>query len=527
MDASPPSSKSLASTRWLWIATIITVAIGIFFRFYHLDYKVFWYDEAFTLLRMAGYQRTDIIQNLFTGEVIDYAQLFAYQTSSPAVSLGVVLQSLMADVHTPLYFVLLKLWINLFGDAIATVRACSVLLSFLCLPAAYWLCREAFPGESGHHTGLISILLVAISPIQVLYAQEARMYSLVVLTTLVIHAALLRVVRTPKVGNWLIYGFCLILGLYSHFVIVLIAGANLVAILYLQYRQQWRLSLVFFPYLLTVGISFLSLVPWIILLYSNRNQVSETISLGTTLPLFALVKQWLRNTTQLFVDFGYSEYFFIWVLFLCSLALIVFWRRGDRVTVPCLTLTLLLNWLPLIAHDLLLAGAISVRYRYSLPACIILQIIVAFWLSEQLLTPKRIRQRIGSIILASVVLLGIFSCGISAQANYWWNKGHNRLNTVTAEIINQSEQPLLIATPYEFNVIDLLSMSHLFTPEVDFLLFSEPEYPKSFDRTFDDYTDVFAYNLPAALQQKFATKYTLQQDRATEKLIRLSRNSPS
>ena len=64
------------------------------------------------------------------------------------------------------------------------IRSLSALISLLIFPCIYWLCRELFnvplsvPG--------VAIALMAISPIQLVYAQEAREYILWLVTIIII-----------------------------------------------------------------------------------------------------------------------------------------------------------------------------------------------------------------------------------------------------------------------------------------------------------------------------------------------------
>ena len=62
------------------------------------------------------------------------------------------------------------------------IRSLSALISLLVFPSVYWLCRELFnvpllvPG--------VAIALMAISPIQLVYAEEAQEYILWLVTIL-------------------------------------------------------------------------------------------------------------------------------------------------------------------------------------------------------------------------------------------------------------------------------------------------------------------------------------------------------
>ncbi len=77
------------------------------------------------------------------------------------------------DPHPPLYYLQLHFWM-LFGTGDEWVKLNSVVWSMLALISLYYLCLKQFDRQ----TALLAALLFALSPYAVFYAQEARMYSL-------------------------------------------------------------------------------------------------------------------------------------------------------------------------------------------------------------------------------------------------------------------------------------------------------------------------------------------------------------
>jgi uncharacterized membrane protein len=73
--------------------------------------------------------------------------------------------------------------------------------------------------------------LLAISPFQILYAQESREYSLWMLITVLSSIALLRAIRLKTRLTWVIYGVTLVFGLYTYpFFALTIIGYGIYAI---------------------------------------------------------------------------------------------------------------------------------------------------------------------------------------------------------------------------------------------------------------------------------------------------------
>jgi len=85
-----------------------------------------------------------------------------------------VIRGAIHDVHPPLYFVLLKGMVGLFGEVDWTLRFISFVSSLGLLGSIYLLAKET----QGRTVALFSLFLVAISPFWLQAANEVRSYSL-------------------------------------------------------------------------------------------------------------------------------------------------------------------------------------------------------------------------------------------------------------------------------------------------------------------------------------------------------------
>jgi uncharacterized membrane protein len=160
--------RLLLPPRWLRPLVIAVLILGFFFRFVNIDRKVFWHDEVFTALRISGYDSHEAITQI-TGQVINVEALQKIQKINPDKNIIDTIISLATDDphHPPFYYILTRIWVQIFGDSVTNLRTPSVLISLLVLPLAYWLCWELF------HSGLVAWLAViffAISPFQVIYS---------------------------------------------------------------------------------------------------------------------------------------------------------------------------------------------------------------------------------------------------------------------------------------------------------------------------------------------------------------------
>ena len=100
---------------------------------------------------------------------------------------------LRLDGSPPLYYMLLHVWVSIFGDGEGETHGLSVAFALLTIPAALWAGRSL----SGWRAGWMAAIAAALHPFLTYYAQETRMYALATLLSLLavtcfIHAFVLR-----------------------------------------------------------------------------------------------------------------------------------------------------------------------------------------------------------------------------------------------------------------------------------------------------------------------------------------------
>jgi len=184
--------------RLLVAGAVVAVIIGIVLRFW--TKSDMWLDEALTF---------------------DISRLPLSQLHS----------ALMRDGAPPLYYVLLHLWMKVFGTSDLGVRSLSGVLSVATLPFA-WVAGRRIGGRT---VAVGVVVLLASSPFAVRYATENRMYALVAFLTAAGLVALQRALRRPAVGNLIGVGLATSLLLYSQYWALYLVG---VTALWLAW--QWR-----------------------------------------------------------------------------------------------------------------------------------------------------------------------------------------------------------------------------------------------------------------------------------------------
>jgi uncharacterized membrane protein len=204
--------------------------------------------------------------------------------------------------HPPLYYLIARLWVQLFGYSVTVIRSLSACISLLVFPCLYWLCLELFGASL---VGWVAIALIAISPFHVLYAQEAREYVLWTVTILLSSAALLQAMRLQTRLSWGIYAATLALGFYSFLFTGLVAiGHGIYVVATVGYRWSKTTK----AYLLASLATLVAIAPWLFVLMTNWLQFRATTGWMETIqvPQMVLIKMWGLHLIRLFVDFRFE-----------------------------------------------------------------------------------------------------------------------------------------------------------------------------------------------------------------------------
>ncbi len=140
------------------------------------------------------------------------------------------------DIQPPLYYYLLWFWVRIAGTSEYALRFPSVLFAALTLPMLWRVGRRLF-GSPG---AWIVLLLGLLSPLHVYYAQEARMYTLLILLGLTSTYLWLHLLgighqsdsSPSQACNWPIvvgYAITMAAALYTHYFAVFLFAAHVVS----------------------------------------------------------------------------------------------------------------------------------------------------------------------------------------------------------------------------------------------------------------------------------------------------------
>jgi mannosyltransferase len=120
--------------------------------------------------------------------------------------------TLRVDGSPPFYYMLLSVWMDVFGNGPAETQGLSVAIALLSIPGGLWAGWSLF----GRRAGLTCAGLCAVNPFLTAYAQETRMYSLMLVLSLLATAAFLHVFAYGRRRYLPLFFVLLALMLYTH-----------------------------------------------------------------------------------------------------------------------------------------------------------------------------------------------------------------------------------------------------------------------------------------------------------------------
>jgi mannosyltransferase len=251
MEATCMGTRVSQSGQQSWLVLVAVIMLGAWFRLHGLAVQSLWNDELASVV----------------------------YTNLPPIDM---IRATARDVHPPAYYLILWASRNVLGDSEIMLRMPSAFAGILAIAAMYVLGRRVYSAREGI---LGATLLAALwSPIY--YSQEARMYSFVLLFTLVTSALWIGLVkrlssnRMPwRLAAAYILASCILL--YLHYYGIFVSGLQGGAFFLLGLRHVRRLRSILLVYLLVV----LAYAPWMMFVLPGW-QYQKGASLGLRAQVF-------------------------------------------------------------------------------------------------------------------------------------------------------------------------------------------------------------------------------------------------
>lgn len=233
-------SYQLKNQRWILLPT----TLGLFLRLFQLGEWSFWHDEALTVL----------LARKLAAELIRITA---------------------SDVHPPLYFLLVKVFM-LFGQSEFIIRLPSALCSAGSIFILYLLGRDLFD----ERVGQVSALIIAICPLQLFYAQEARMYAQLLLLIVFSNWCFIRALRSDSILWWGLFTLGATLASYTAYFAFPVFLAMGLYVLLVDKRPKRILH-----FLLAMGIIALLYLPWAGIFFSQTRSILDSYWIARPSPL--------------------------------------------------------------------------------------------------------------------------------------------------------------------------------------------------------------------------------------------------
>jgi mannosyltransferase len=269
-------------------ALLALIVLGAILRLWQLGAKSFWLDEAFSV-------------SISQQRLLDMLRMVV-----------------RTDTHPPLYYLMLKFWL-LFSQSEAWVRFLSVIFSTFSIFLIYYLVTLLYQDK---RAGLLGAAILAFSPFQIWYAQEARMYAALTFFVLASACFFFRALQNGERRDWAGYVLTTTLALYVDngavwYMVALVIFSMVSARRYWNRAAGWLLS----------NLAIVSLyLFWTPFFYLQIRQVTQS---------FWLPPPSVQSIIETFLDFHSYNFPLVGISLLYMAAIFVFayivpgknWRR--------------------------------------------------------------------------------------------------------------------------------------------------------------------------------------------------------
>jgi len=211
-----------------------------------------------------------------------------------ALSVGISSHSLSSiptvlrhDGSPPLYYLILHVWMSVFGSSESATHTLSLLFGLLTVPAGAWAAWSLF----GRWAAVIAGVLFALNPFLTAYSQETRMYTLMTLLGLLASTAFIHVFIYRRRSYLVLFVVSQALMLYTHAWGIFFGIGTALALVPVWWVSEEPRAILK-DALIAFGAAAILYVPWLpTLLY----QATHTGSPWDTAPNFGAPVQISRN----------------------------------------------------------------------------------------------------------------------------------------------------------------------------------------------------------------------------------------
>ncbi len=418
------------------LATIVLIAIGFCCLLYN-NYinQTFWYDEAYTISIMK-YSFTEIWK----------------------ITAG--------DVHPPLYYFMLKIFITIFGDSLFVMRVFSNLGVMACCLLGLFPIRRLF----GEKVSFIFVLLMVLIPINQYLGVEIRMYSWAMFFVLACSIYAYEVFQKENLfcyPKMTLFGIC---AAYTHYyALIAVFSIFLMLAIYLFTKRKNLVRPILFSIVFLLAYS-----PWIPILTSQLYSVHQNFWVEVPTP-----KDMLLFNYYFFSPKEPSHPYTIFSIWTMSVGLLVMLALVFALTILFIRLHLKNKsskrlkaagyFVSIFASTILITFTITFLIKpISVPryaSCM----LGALVLGISIYGVELYKAKVKAILIISIIMLAVLGIARFFAEREYYITQNKKIASIKTYIKSQ-DVPLKIIAPLE--AYPTLAELSVFMPEKEFILFS-------------------------------------------------------
>lgn len=183
----------------------------------------------------------------------------AYSIMVAKRSVSEIVRLSALDTHPPLYYLVLKIWANVFGWSELALRSLSVIFYGASIAVAGCFIKRHFNARAAIY--VLTMLLLA--PLLMRYGFEIRMYAMASLIGVAATVMLVRAHSSKRWTDWLIYGALVALGMYTLYYLALLWLAHLAWLVAMDAGKLRKSSWKECRWIGAYAFSLLLFLPWL------------------------------------------------------------------------------------------------------------------------------------------------------------------------------------------------------------------------------------------------------------------------
>lgn len=407
-------------------ALVLLLLIGSVLRLYKLDFQSVWIDE------ICSFNEAD--PKMTVVEIYNFVKAF--------------------DQHPPFYYTSLHFIFIIFGHTTFVMRAYSALLGIAGLFAFYFLGKEI----ANKKVALLSVLLLTFNFFHIYYSQEARMYSLLFLTTTLSFYGLVRFIKKQTAKTTFVYILCTTLMIYSHFLALFVLISQVLIMLYFLFEQEKENRKKFFLLSAVSGLAvFILWIPAFKIFLAASGTKLTWIPLPTSDVFYSLFKEFFGNTDTIF--------FFAYVLIIFYLFKTFNTAEKEKKYKSDKNLSQFVIICTWIFVPLLLAFSISYLKTPVMVSRYFMSLLPAILLLTALGLSKIRNTKLRGVVIVFFVISSM--ADLIAVKDYYNKITKTQFREITDDLISKNESKDVVVSPWAWHLNSFLNKHKINTFESD------------------------------------------------------------